>query len=180
MRVSFCLLFTTMLALLGASCQRAAYSFRIVNERNPVLTSPTGSASPLNVVEEPVVVPPTDISPALVKRRSRQLPSRTLHVSSGRCSSPLQSRPRFQPRTSISPYSTVRLVSQPQRTPSLSENAKFISIFIAGTLLLLAAGLFLTFGVGGWLAVTGGVVLLLAGLAASLFTLYIATYKHGR
>ena len=77
-------------------------------------------------------------------------------------------------------HSKKPLNNEAQRSPMLSEDFKFISLLVAGTLVLLGAGLFLISGVGGGLAVAGGILLVLAGLAVGLFTLYVVNYKHGR
>lgn len=59
-----------------------------------------------------------------------------------------------------------------RRSPSMSENTKFGLLFFGGGALLVALGLVLLIGVAGWLAVLGGIVLVLIGLGLALFWLY--------
>jgi hypothetical protein len=59
----------------------------------------------------------------------------------------------------------------------MSEDAQLILVSIIAALLL-AGGLFLAFGVGGWLAVTGGILLALVGMAVGLIVLYAFAYTH--
>ena len=78
---------------------------------------------------------------------------------------------------SISPQRKLRPAGQIQRSPSLSEGTELKLFGIGVPVLLVAAGLFLAIGVGGWLAITGGIVLVLAGVAICSLTLYL--YKFG-
>ena len=69
------------------------------------------------------------------------------------------------------------LAKHSRRPSGMSEDAQLILVSIIAALLL-AGGLFLAFGVGGWLAVTGGILLALVGMAVGLIVLYAFAYTH--
>lgn len=64
------------------------------------------------------------------------------------------------------------VVKHSRRLPKISEDTKVITLGIALTLALIAGGILLLSTIAGWLATTGGVLLILAGIAVGLFLLY--------
>jgi hypothetical protein len=169
------LLTACLLGLLTVSCQRANYSFQGANDDALVTSIPVDSTALVKVSMPPSVtsaeVATTLISPISHRQFARSATSRPL-------STRIPSRLPAWQTIRVKRQSYPRVASKTDRSSALSEDTKFTILLLSGALLLIGGGVVLAFGVGGALAVTGGVVLMLAGLCLGLFCLYVSLLGH--
>lgn len=161
------------LLLAAGACQRASYVFPSVPAA--VVCAPaTCPPVPADSGCQPVSALPARAAPRAVLRRWRRPAALTLTHASPAVATPVA---RAQVPALAAPRQYHTAAARRRPAVSMSEDAKFFGLIIGAVLLLLAGGLWLIAGVGGGLAVAGGVGLLLLALLGAAFGLFAAGFK---
>jgi hypothetical protein len=157
------------LLLAATSCQRAGYSF---HSPPGALAGPTGYlpdteiAAPVHTLPAPIATPPGQAGNGQPSFRFRRV---TPIATAGR--QPFHAL-RHPLMPSKRPLLRSHSVKRTRRLPTITEDTKVILLGTAAVLALLAGGIFLVSAVAGWLALTGGILLIVTGVVVGLFLLY--------
>jgi hypothetical protein len=160
------------LALLLAvvACQRGIYPA----PSGDIYTTIPAAAIPDRLNKNPVntrVIPARDVPPNYATKLVAPSPRQVLYR-------PLARR---LPRP-MRPAAVVPRLGLPatHRPAVMNENTKFTLLFLGGGLLLIALGLTLAIGLGGWLAIVGGAMLGVGGFWLIALWLFAIGFKGGR
>ena len=160
------------LLLAATSCQRAGYSFHSPPGVLAGPTVPTGSL-PDTEIPAPVHTLPAHIAPSPGQAGNGQPPFRFRRATPIATASRRPFHALHQPLMPIKcPLLRPHSVKRTRRLPAITEDTKVILLGTAAVLALLAGGIYLVSAVAGWLALTGGILLIVTGVVVGLFLLY--------